>query len=91
MSARWQPQLRYYDLAHASERDAPVWMTMPDEDALAPDHPSLRELIGAGVFDNFRRRSQPARLEGLLIKTCQFISSRADLVRAMAHGEERRG
>lgn len=65
-AARWQPQLRYYDLAHASERDAPVWMTMPDEDALAPDHPSLRELIGAGVFDNFRRRTQPARLEGLL-------------------------
>ncbi len=65
-SAEDQPQLRYYDLAHPVRDDAPVFMTEPEVDELLPEFETLRELIASAVFDNYRRRPMPFRVEGIL-------------------------
>ncbi|MCY1010525.1 hypothetical protein OV079_34170 [Nannocystis pusilla] len=66
-TAKEQPQLRYYDLAHPSDQDAPVFVAGPEEDDFEPEFETLRELIASAVFDNHRLRPMPFRCEGLLV------------------------
>lgn len=67
-TAEWQPQLRYYDLAHPAKEDAPVFVAGPDDADFEPDFQTLRELIGSAVFKNHRIRTLQFRCEGLLVK-----------------------
>jgi len=67
-TAQWQPQPRYYDLAHPAKEDAPVFVAGPDEADFELDFETLRELIGSAVFKNHRLRNLPFRCEGLLVK-----------------------
>jgi hypothetical protein len=66
-TAEWQPQLRYYDLAHPAKEDAPVFVAGPEEADFEPEFQTLRELIASAVFDNHRLRPMPFRCEGLLV------------------------
>jgi hypothetical protein len=66
-TAEWQPQLRYYDLAHPAKDDAPVFVAGPEEGEFEPEYESLRELVGSAVFKNHRLGLMPFRCEGLLV------------------------
>ncbi|MCA9700283.1 MAG: hypothetical protein KC431_22345 [Myxococcales bacterium] len=66
-TAEWQPQLRYYDLAHPAKDDAPVFAGWPDEGGLSSEFQTLRELIGAAVFKNHRLQMLPVRCEGVFV------------------------
>jgi hypothetical protein len=66
-TAEWQPQLRYYDLAHPAKEDAPVYMAGPEETDFAPEFQTLRELIASATFNNHRLRPMPFRCEGVLV------------------------
>jgi hypothetical protein len=65
-TAKEQPQLRYYDLAHPVKDDAPVYVAGPEDD-FEPEYETLRELIASAVFDNHRLRPMPFRCEGLIV------------------------
>ena len=62
----FQPQLRYYDLAHATDGDAPVIVVGPEDDEeVATEYESLREFLGTAVFNAHRIRTSAARVEGV--------------------------
>lgn len=65
-TAEWQPQLRYYDLAHPAKDDAPVFVAGPDELDFESEYETLRELIASAVFNNHRLRPMPVRCEGII-------------------------
>ncbi len=62
-----QPQLRYYDLAHPAKNDAPVFRMRVEEDRVAPEYQTLRELLASAVFKNHRLRPMPSRCTGLIV------------------------
>lgn len=62
----YQPQARYYDLAHATEHDAPVFIAGLEEGELRTSYETLREFLGLAVFDNYRLREHPTRVEGIV-------------------------
>ncbi len=66
-TAEWQPQLRYYDLAHPAKEDAAVFMAGPEELDFEPEYEGLREMLASTVFDNYRLRPLPFRCEGVLV------------------------
>lgn len=59
-----QPQLRYYDIAHAQNDDAPVFMAGPEEDDFEVEFDGLRQMVGWSVFNNHRLNVLPFRCEG---------------------------
>lgn len=66
-TAEWQPQLRYYDLAHPAKEDAPVFMAGPEEADFMPEFQTLRELIASATFNNHRIQPMPFQCTGLLV------------------------
>lgn len=66
-TAEEQPQRRYYDLAHPTKEDAPVFVAGPEDADLAPEFETLRELIASAVFKNHRLRPMPFRCEGAFL------------------------
>lgn len=66
-TAEWQPQLRYYDLAHPAKEDAPVFRVNPEDEQCTPEFQTLRELIASATFKNHRLRPMPSRCSGLLV------------------------
>lgn len=63
----FQPQLRYYDLAHGTDDDAPVFEAGPEDDELSAEYETLREFIGVAVFSSQRVDTLPIRVEGIFI------------------------
>ncbi|MEM7152014.1 MAG: hypothetical protein AAF799_04190 [Myxococcota bacterium] len=66
-TAEWEPQLRYYDLAHPADDDAPVFMAGPEAEDFEGEYESLRALIASTIFRNHYVRRMPHRCAGLLV------------------------